>query len=93
MSVEEYYEYGYRITSGVGNGREIWQIDHGTDGTWTPYDPNLGIGNVDIYDGIDVPARIREELAKANTTGIILRRKVTVKTGPTEEIGHAPESE
>lgn len=62
MSVEECYEYGYRITSGVGNGSEI-------------------------------PARIREELAKANTTGIILRRKVTVKTGPTEEIGHAPESE
>lgn len=90
MSTEKYFEYGYRITSGVGTGEEIWQVDHGTDGTWTPWEARLGIGNVDIHDGVDVPARIREELAKASTSGIILRREVVVTTGDTEEIGHAP---
>lgn len=93
MTTEKYFEYGYRITSGVGAGQEVWQIDHGIDGVWTPWDPELGIGNVDIHEGVDVPARIREELDKAKTSGVILRREVTVTTGPVEEIGHAPQTE
>lgn len=86
MSVEKYYEHGYRITSGVGEGREIWQVGHGADGVWTPWDPKLGISVVDIYDDTDVPKRIREELAKADTSGVVLRREVTVEIGPVEEL-------
>ena len=86
---ERCFEYGYRITSGAGEGREVWQVDHGTDGTWTPWQPDLGIPHVDT-DTHNVIESIEEALTQAGVTGVILRREVTVITGPAAEVGHAP---
>lgn len=85
MNVEKFYEYGYRITSGKGSGREVWGFNHGGDGTWTPWQPDLGITSIDLDDVQDPEAKIRSFLTDAKVEAVILRREVTITTGPVEE--------
>lgn len=87
MSTEERYEYGYRITAGKGAGREVWEIDHGPDGVWTPYQPDLGIKEVDLYADTDAVAKIRRVLDAAGVDAVILRAKVTTVTDDAEIVG------
>jgi len=76
---EEYTEWGYRLA----DGRECWQQDYGTDGTWISAGINGGgIPVVDIYRDTDVPAEIRAALTTAGVSGTILKRKVIVTRGP-----------
>jgi len=68
----EWYEYGYRLSDGT----ESWQINHGTDGSWTAYDSERGIEAIDMYDGSEVTA-IYAALDKAGVEGIALRKLIT----------------
>lgn len=78
----EHFEYGYIITGGVAEHRIVWAVDHGADGTWTPAQNDINLGSIDIYD--DAEDGIREALLKAGVPGVVLRRRVTVVTGPVE---------
>ena len=84
MSVEyravTFYEYGYRTEAGV----ELWESDHGTDGSWIPYNRECEIRVVDIRrDGKDVDC-IYEALDEAGVQGVALRREVVITTGVAE---------
>lgn len=79
---EERYEYGYRAA-----GRVVWEIDHGPDGIWTPWQSDLNIAAVDIYDGSEIES-IRRALADAGVEGVVIRRRVTTTYGDIEEIPH-----
>lgn len=78
VTKHEYYEYGWRLSDGT----EEWASSFGTDGTWTSYDSQHGIGSIDMYEGQEVAA-IYKELDRAGVDGVALRRLVHVTTiGP-----------
>lgn len=76
--VETRTEWGYRV-----GPEEVWEIDHGMDGSWTPWRPDLGLGHVDVYSDEQAPRDIRAELDRAGHTekGHVIRRPVTTVTG------------
>lgn len=77
------YEYGYRLA----DGREVWQVEHGSDGAWIPNDPQSGVGVIDVWwADEDSPTQIRDALKGAGVVGVVLRRPVTTQTGPVEEV-------
>ena len=77
-----WYEWGFRLP----DGRVEWQIDHGTDGTWTAFVPELGLGAIDMYDGQQYAA-IRQALDEAGLTdAAVLRQRVVTTRGPVEEV-------
>jgi hypothetical protein len=78
---KRFYEWGYRVEG----HEDEWQGDYGTDGSWTSYNRELGIEAIDIYDGTEEQA-IRRALASAHVEGEVIRRLVTVETGPAEVV-------
>lgn len=81
MSTHTFFEYGYRLAG----GREVWAEDHGTDGTWIPYDDATRVGSVYLDAGIDAVASIELALQQAGVEGAALRRQVVVLTGPKQQ--------
>lgn len=83
MSEEtNWYEWGYRLSG----GEEVWEIDHGTDGSWTPARPDLNMSNVDIYSGNEYGA-LRRALDQAGLTdSVVTRRRVSETRDGTEVV-------
>ncbi|WP_157480066.1 hypothetical protein [Leifsonia sp. Root227] len=79
MQTVEWYEYGFR-TEPTG---DVWAEDNGSDGSWTPALPKLGIRAIDMYDGLEADS-IRKELARAGIDGVVIRRLVTRTEGEAE---------
>ncbi|MDR6172635.1 hypothetical protein [Curtobacterium sp. SORGH_AS_0776] len=52
--------WGYRLEDGT----EVWEVDHGHDGIWTPALPAQGIPAIDLYSGQERDA-IRKALNNA----------------------------
>ena len=80
----EWYEYGYRLEDGT----ESWQINHGTDGSWTAHDAAHNIAAIDMYDGSEVEA-IYAALDEAGVAGIALRKLITRFEGEWEAVYRA----
>jgi hypothetical protein len=78
---EESYEYGYRLSDGT----EAWEIDYGTDGSWTSFDRARNIEAI-VMDYGDPVTAIYTALDKAGVEGVAIRRLVARTTGPTETI-------
>jgi hypothetical protein len=74
-----WYEWGYRLSG----GEQVWQIDYGTDGSWTPPIPELNMSHIDIYSGNEYSA-IRSELDRAGLfDAVVVRRRVSeTRDGP-----------
>lgn len=89
---DTYYEYGYRI-----DGIEVWQDDHGPEGAWIPWRPDLGIHGIDVYSGgtqrtvENIQADIWESLADTGRVAEVIRRKVTEIRGETEAVARTDE--
>lgn len=83
MDAEEtFYEWGYRLRPS-SHAREIWAVDHGPDGYWTPAIPDLRMPAVDIYDGSE-EAALRRALADAQISADVVRRRVSITRGEVE---------
>lgn len=74
------YQWGFRLP----DGRVEWEIDHGTDGTWTSFVPEHGLDAIDLYEGNEYEA-IRSALDAAGLTdAVVLKQRVSVTRGPVE---------
>ena len=66
------WQWGYRLS----DGREVWEMDHGSDGLWIPSDHDAGIDAIDLWPGAESVA-IYRALDRARAEGVAVRRLVT----------------
>lgn len=78
-----HYEFGYRQP----NGEEWWEVEHGIDGVWIPWNPDAGLPEIDVYGrGGDVNT-IRNILdARGYSDWPVLMRKIETTYYEAEEV-------
>lgn len=87
ISVEQHEELGYRLP----DGREMWEVDHGSDGVYIPANRHDGIPAINIFSDGQDRQRIVAGLTHCGKAGAqILSRSVLHITTETEVIAAIP---